>query len=64
MPTIMTYRAEQESGVIASRGLLAMTPPGAGGCAQAAGPLASVTVVVCDWPDVSVQPMLILSPGW
>jgi len=23
-----------------------------------------LTVAVCDWPDWSVQPMLILSPGW
>src|SRR6185437_15169568 len=32
--------------------------------AQAAGPLASVTVAVCACPLVSVQPMLTLSPGW
>src|SRR5215471_7055315 len=31
---------------------------------QAAGPAASVTVAVCDWPLGSVQLMLILSPGW
>ena len=31
---------------------------------QAVGPDASVTVAVCDWPEASVQPMLIWSPGW
>ena len=31
---------------------------------QAVGPAASVTVAVCVWPEASVQPMLILSPGW
>src|SRR5690348_1842162 len=30
----------------------------------AAGPLARVRVVVCDWPAGSVQAMLTLSPGW
>src|SRR5215472_17845282 len=36
----------------------------AGSGGQAAGPAASVTVAVCDWPLGSVQLMLILSPGW
>ena len=39
----------------------------ASGCwegSQSAGPAVRVTVAVCDWPDWSVQPMLILSPGW
>ncbi len=31
---------------------------------QAAGPVVSVTVAVCDWPDWSVQPRLIFWPGW
>ena len=31
---------------------------------QAEGPVPSVSVVVCDWPEVSVQPTEILSPGW
>src|SRR5260370_4868098 len=31
---------------------------------QAAGPAPRTTVAVCDWPDWSVQLMLILSPGW
>jgi hypothetical protein len=31
---------------------------------QAAGPAPRTTVAVWDWPDWSVQLMLILSPGW
>ncbi len=34
------------------------------GGSQSAGPAVRVTVAVWDWPDWSVQPMLILSPGW
>ncbi len=36
----------------------------AGRPGQADGPLASVTVAVCDCPLMSVQPMLIFWPGW
>lgn len=39
-------------------------PPRRLALVQADGPLASVTVAVCGCPLVSVQPMLILSPGW
>src|SRR5215472_9421852 len=31
---------------------------------QSAGPVASVMVAVCDWPELSVQLSVILSPGW
>ena len=38
---------------------------GAGGSpAYEAGPLASVTVAVCDWPALSTQPIWTRSPGW
>ena len=39
---------------------LAGCPPGG----YAAGPVASVTVAVWDWPEPSVQAMATLSPGW